>query len=526
MTSQNNLEIKGTLQAHPLAELLAEASSASLTGSLRLSHEKEKIVIYFNNGNPIFAVSNERRHRLFEILLQDNKISRDKLLEIPNFTNDLELSETLKTKGLFSKVEIDKIFTRQIEEMLKMAFDWKQGEWIFSPLMRVKEEIHFKIEFQKLSFVYSRNLSNESIVRRFKSFNESFGANPSANALNIDLLPQEAFVLSRFEKSFLKIDEIKVLSGLSDAVTLQVLYSLWLGGFLYRQNWNPAFSVRKISEINSAKLSLKKPEEELLQEEKPVIIKSAAPIPALSTPVKAEPIVEHSRGELSLEEYLQRAEESGSYYELLDIAPEANVSEMKNAYFGLARQFHPDKFYQEKDAALLQRIQNAFTKAAQAYETLKDETARKTYDYKLSKQPATLKEKEATDRSPASVKNYQVEMAKESFDEGFNLLMEDEFDDALPFLARAVQLAADNARYHAFYGKALSSDETQRFKADAEMQTAVRLEPQNTTFRIILAEFYIQFELFKRAEGELQRLLAIQPNHLEALALLDSLSKK
>ncbi len=60
--------------------------------------------------------------------------------------------------------------------------------------------------------------------------------------------------------------------------------------------------------------------------------------------------------------------------------------------------------------------------------------------------------------------------------------MEENYEDALPFLARAVQLATDNARYHAFYGKALSSDKTQRYKADAEMQTAIRLDAENDIF--------------------------------------------
>ena len=42
----------------------------------------------------------------------------------------------------------------------------------------------------------------------------------------------------------------------------------------------------------------------------------------------------------------------------------------------------------------------------------------------------------------------------------------------------------------------------------------------------MMAEFYIQIEFFKRAEGELNRLLAIFPNNGEAQAILDTLRKK
>ena len=104
--------------------------------------------------------------------------------------------------------------------------------------------------------------------------------------------------------------------------------------------------------------------------------------------------------------------------------------------------------------------------------------------------------------------------------------MDDEAESALPSLARAVHFAPDNARYHAYFGKALSFDERQRHKAEGEIQKAIKLEPADPTFRIMLVEFFIQINLLKRAEGELNRLLVAFPGNKEALALLDSLQKK
>ena len=64
---------------------------------------------------------------------------------------------------------------------------------------------------------------------------------------------------------------------------------------------------------------------------------------------------------------------------------------------------------------------------------------------------------------------------------------------------------------------------TQRHKAESEMQAAVRIDPDSPTFRIMLAEFFIQINLLKRAEGELTRLLDIFPGNREALTLLEKL---
>ena len=51
----------------------------------------------------------------------------------------------------------------------------------------------------------------------------------------------------------------------------------------------------------------------------------------------------------------------------------------------------------------------------------------------------------------------QMMHASDHFDHGFSLLVDDDIDAALPFLARAVGFAPNNARYHAYYGKALAA---------------------------------------------------------------------
>lgn len=525
MTVQTKLELKGTLQNNPLAELLAEIAATNLPGSFRLSSEERKIIIYINNGTPVFAVSNQRAHRLFEILLQNEKLGKDQLAGIPNFTNDLELATALKEKTLLSEEETCQMFSVQIEEIIKSALEWAQGDWIFTPHARVKGNLHFKVNLRKLLSEYARNLPNSQIVKRYRSFNETYGINPSAVSDSVEMLPQEAFVLSRFERTFLKINEIRTLSGLADIATMRTLYTLWLSGFLYRQNWNPAFSERKISEINSARLSLKKdePEAEAVKEETslPAIslhnVRTADSTPLANSPAPP-PQMPVEKPALTLEDYLQRVENHTSYYDLLDLNLNAELSDIKRNYFALAKRFHPDRYHHEKDADLIRRVQNAFSQTAHAYETLKNEDTRRTYDYKLTKYDLSAKRKSAS-----GSQEEKLEIATESFEQGFNLMMEEEYERALPLLARAVQYAPEIARYHAYYGKVLSLDETHRHKAEAEMQTALRLEPQNATFRLIMAEFYIQYDLHRRAEGELQRLLAIEPNHREAMELLASL---
>ena len=83
---------------------------------------------------------------------------------------------------------------------------------------------------------------------------------------------------------------------------------------------------------------------------------------------------------------------------------------------------------------------------------------------------------------------------------------------AIGFSTRAVHYDPNNELYHAYYGKALSADDKQRHKAESEMQRRRSTRSERPKIRIMLAEFFIDMKMFKRAEGELKRFLEIPPD--------------
>ncbi len=531
--SPKNLEIKGSLHINPLAELLREIADNRFNGSLRMAHEAQKIIVYFDAGETVFAVSNARQHRFFEMLLQAGKFSRDELAAIADFTNDLALKEFLLKDNLMGKAEIDDFFARQISEILKSAMNWKNGEWTFSPLVRIKGTIRFQISVSNLLIEFARNVAAAEAARKFQNSLELLSVK-SAMPAGVNLSPQESFVFSRFEAKALTIEEIQTLSGLPDIETFQILYALWLGGFINRQNRQTAFSEREISAIQSAKLTVIK------DETKPIAKPSAIKF-EMSTAKKpdticekeltgnAEEIASNETGkkEVALEDYLRRIEKAGNFYEIFALSPDSGIAEIKQTYFSLAKRFHPDLFHKEADTNLLRRIQKAFSELARAYETLKHESTREVYDFKMRKELADTNEERKVGATAEKIDLHkQNEQAVVNFEQGFNFLMNENHPAAIQFLARAVHFDKNNARYHAYYAKALSADNRQRHKAEAAFQTAIKLDGENADYRLMLAEFFAQVGLVKRAEGELKRLLAIFPSNREAQTMLDSLMKK
>lgn len=512
MTPQSALELSGNFLTHPSAELIAEIAHARLTGSLRVSNNDRKCILYFKSGIISFAVSNARSSRLFDMMLTAKRLIRDDLAQIPNFVNDFEFAIFLQDKGFLTKEESDQLFVEQIKSIVIDVMSWPSGDWSFTSLTRLRDGLAFDIDTSKLLIDYGRCLSPQTILSRFRSLEETF-ERTEMNGKQIDLVQNELKILAKFNGSETKAKDLIVDVAGSEAEMLKSLYTLWLGGLLIRSEWNPAFTDISIAAILQAKLELKREAiRPALQNHTPKVNES--------TPVKAEPKTEEVK--ITVEEYLTRAESAETFYDLLGVHHKAEIAEIKRAYFSLAKVFHPDHFHKE-GGDLLKRIQAAFTQLAQAHETLKREDTRENYDFKVRKELAEKEKLKAA--GTYDEMTTQLRQADESFERGFSLLMDGDAESAIQFLARAAHFAPKNARYHAYYGKALSSDSKQRHKAEAEMQTAIKLDGNNPTYRIILAEFFIKVNLLKRAEGELNRLLAIFPSNREARDLLDGLKK-
>ena len=507
MTAQTNLELKGVVRAYPIAEVLREISQAELSGSLRVENGEQKAVIYFIDGEAAYAVSNERKFRLSQILVSGEKVEKKYLAQNRTIVSDLQLIEKIETDGILKGDELRSIVSAQCESIISNIVTWPEGEWIFSPHARLKPGVSFPVSLGDILIKHARGVAKVIAAVRITNPNEWFGKITNGHN-EAGLLQQEVFVLSRLDSSPVTLNQLIALSGDLGANVVETIYSLWLGGFLTRTGWQAAFSEDRISYIKSANMELKKAAktamlpvakiEKVVEVAKPEAIEDAAPF--------------------DLEECLKRIESAQNFYDVLGILPSTKIADVRKAYYQLAKKLHPDRYHNDAPE-LLRRIERAFTELGQAHESIKTPEARQTYDLRMRQ----IERDKAEVAAPTGEGGSKGDQAASDFERGFSLQLEGEFDSAVPFLARAAYYAPKNARYRAFYGKALSADANQRHKAEKELVTAVQLEPGNTAFRLMLAEFFIKYKLVKRAEGELNRLLEMSPENRDALRLLDRL---
>jgi Flp pilus assembly protein TadD len=114
-------------------------------------------------------------------------------------------------------------------------------------------------------------------------------------------------------------------------------------------------------------------------------------------------------------------------------------------------------------------------------------------------------------------------MAEEKYKQAIAAIKENDYEKALPLLGQIVRLVPTQARYHALYGQALAKNQQTRRQAENAFLDAIKLDERNAIYRVMLAEFYKDMKLNKRALSEAQRALSIDPNNKDAQRLLDSL---
>lgn len=499
----------GKLIDQPLAELIREISTKGLSGSLRLGNGAVQTAVYFESGRLMYAAANLRTLRLRDYLSKREIVSESTLARFDASQPDLDLAADLVKRGTLREQDVDTILGILVNDVLRVALLWTEGTWEFDGRTRLADKVSVKIDTASLMRKAAEHLPIKFVAQRFRNPAEiiSRAADLSPNST---FLPAESFILSRLDTP-LKLEELLAISGLPEAAVLRVIYGLALSGFLTREFWQNAFR----TEATKA------------GKEKPATVAT----PSLTAkPEQTDNWIAASIEVDDFQEFVRTLRKATNHYEVLGLEPTAGANEIKDAYYAMARRYHPDR-YHLKSGAKHNEISSAFARVTQAYETLADPKARASYDHRVKPKPRADATKaaqvESTGKSNPEAYDTEVEFdsAEGMFREGSGALDQGRIDVAIKHLAAAAHLAPNEARYRAYYGRALAANENTRRLAEVEIQAAVRLNPENAIFRTMLAELYFDLKFHQRAKTEVARALVIDPNNARATLLLRKLEK-
>jgi len=505
--------MKGKLTDQPLAELIREIADKGLSGTLRLEHDRAQTAVYFESGLLVYAAANLRTLRLREYLLKRGAISETERARFNANLSDLDLADALESSRTMRRKDIDAMLEILVSDVLRVALLWVDGVWEFNERARLAKPVQLTIDISTLLRDAAQRLPFFFLSQRFRNAGETISRSSDFSSIT-NLLPSESFLLSRLDQD-LKFGELLTVSGLPEIDARRVIYGLALRGLLKREFWQHAFRTDGARPARVAAPPDAPPSAPVNQVEQSDSWASAA--------------VENE----DLERFLQKLRNATSYYEVLDLPRAADSTEIKDAYYALARRYHPDRFHLKSGTRLHSEISSAFARVTQSYETLMDANARSAYDQTLQRaddvartqKPQVPKNTADDFDSDQEGPESDLGRAEYHFREGFGALQQGRISAAIQHLANAARLQPEEAKYRAHYGRALAADENTRRLAENELQTAVRLEPDDVAFRTMLAELYFQLNFHRRARTELDRALAIDPLNAAANALLRKVQK-
>jgi tetratricopeptide (TPR) repeat protein len=205
-----------------------------------------------------------------------------------------------------------------------------------------------------------------------------------------------------------------------------------------------------------------------------------------------------SATEAELQRYLALAEKS-NYYQLLGVGADAGKSEIRDGFYLLARKFHPDRHMDKHEwVAPLQQLMGAIT---EAYRVLSDEKKRGLYDRKQTLSRSRTETEESLD-----------ECAKLAA----NCHRDDNFEGAIFWLRKCVNLAPEEAKYHASLAANLATATHHRREAIQHFEKAIELDPWNPGPFLKFAELHEVTQLPWRAEPLYRKVLEIDPENFLA----------
>jgi curved DNA-binding protein CbpA len=480
------IPLKGNIKDISLVKILVFLNRNRKTGILTVSPSSVTKTIYMNTGDVIFASSTYEDDRLGEMLLKAGKITvdqYDKSVEVLKSTGKRQ-GAILVELGYLTPKEIFWGLKYQVNEIIQSMFlledagyEFKEGD------IPAQEVISLKMSMGNLIYAGVNRIINWTRIRNEMPDTASvlkLTDNPLSLFQDIELSSQDKKILVLIDGKK-TIKEVIDGSWMGSFEALKILYVLWSIGMI--EHAAPEMQTRKggADETRSGKASL----DEILR---PLSETEDTLVTAVNSLYSKLRIV--------------------SFHELLGVDKDADSETIKNNYYRLAKQYHPDRHFAFADPETKTKLAEIFDALTKAYETLKDEILREEY-YRSLPSPEQREENEESGN------------AEELFNAGVTAYKKKNFWDAIENFKGAIKLKPAIPKYLSYLSLAYSKVPGKLKEAEELLTQAIKLEPFNADLHANLGLIYIKGGLKKRAVTSFQKALKIDPGHDKAKKGLD-----
>lgn len=456
------------------SRLLCANALTHSSGILTASRGKLKRLFCLHQGWLAFATSNLIEEQFIDYLARTNAFRPGQLADAVEAVTKLKVKavDYLLNTGGNAKDVLRRGMEGLVAELVTSTLEWPDGQYRFDDgLPRLDGEITVRLDSRALVAAHAKRYPAALSALRVRigppdlrpvAAPYGLGGSAPTDALG-------AYLLERCDGAA-KLEDIVKGSPEDEDTTLRAVYGFLLSGIL-------------------------EPE---------------------SREARREREAREKNDQLSREECLGRLTMAAGqdHYGVLGVERRAKLKVIREAYYAIARRYHPDRFRSGPLSDLLSRFEDFFMLVTDAHNTLSDPKRRSEYDEQLAGATAGGEVKDADT-------GY---LARQNFLRGRALAAQRHFTEAVTFFENAVSLDPAQAEFQLELGLVLALNPRHREGAERHLLVAIELSPTSVAAYVALGQMYFKGGRMGRAQRLAREALRWEPGHPEAAELLDASS--
>jgi len=491
----------GNLQNQPFAIILSQIINNNQSGSLLVCKQNLAKKIYFSQKQIYFIESSEKEEQFPFYLKNRNIINQEVIDKIEEITKNIYLFPSMLIDlQVLDEKQFVKEMQHYIKEIISPIFEWRDGDYYYQPVSEDHSPpILIQISFYQAILEGCRNIKDVDVLNNIfkdKNVKPCLAEGSWGKLIQIQPTPQESFLLSRIDGRF-SINDLMNLCAFSEVEILRMLLAFYACGIIELQK-----AGGKIKPIDVEAVEI-------------FTIKEG---PYESSDEFFELIKEVDE--------LYRRIPSLNYYELLKVKEDASLTEIKSAYYKLAKRYHPDKYNLLIDPKAKEKLTFIFSHITRAYEILENE--REAYDKKLKDlrgaKPKTY-EYTVQEEQVSKKKEYKKdpEYAEKLFEKGKMEFIMGNYIEGIKLFKEAHYYDPDNPTILRILGKNMARYPQWRKEAEGYLNKAISLESSNPQNYYELGMLYQKYGFYYKARSQFWAALKYEPFNQDILKALEAL---
>ena len=475
-------DFNGSLEQVLLFDLYRQIYLTRQTGTLELSGGARVRRIIFRNGSVTFATTNLDSERLGQLLLAENRITREVLESAVDETRSgKRFGQVLVGHGVMGTAELDEYLRRHQSELAISALGMTRGTFRFSETLPEEyEDVFIDMSTADIIIEGTRRIQEPAVVQKLLGDPDRLlqvAVDPLLRFQSISLNAQEGYLLSRFERP-MSIAEVCRMSALGETPTLRSLLGFVLAGIL---------EYADASETGNSACA------------------------DTATPAADESTTSHynQAAEAPDMHAMQRMLDANTCYEVLGVPAHAQANQIRQAYLLLAQRYHPDKWNKTVSFELTEKAERVFQSVESAYRILADPVQRERYDGELSVSQGA--EAASSHHYSVTGRVYASDVARRAFEKGQDFYLRRMYVAALEQFKEAVKLEDGIALYRFHLARTFARLPGRSREAEFHYCIAIHQSPWN-------GEFKKEYEKFRQNPAHHDR---VESLFAAALADLD-----